>query len=229
MAFLPRSYLMKRQGDRWVDITPPEIASLGMITDATWTDLEGDGDMDLLIVGDWMPITYLINQEGILASPQELVNSSGWWTRIEPADLDQDGDMDFVVGNWGLNSKFKASPAKPLSLYVNDFDQNEKSEFILNWYPPLEDRAVPFASKMELTRQLPGLKKEILTYEAFAQSTYETLFPQEVRQNSLAYTTQTLESAILWNEAGTLIREPLPLKAQISPVFGIAIADFTGR
>ncbi|MEM6631887.1 MAG: VCBS repeat-containing protein [Bacteroidota bacterium] len=224
----PRSYLLRREGGKWIDSTPPELAAIGMITDASWADLEGDGDLDLLIVGDWMPITYCINQNGVLAPPRELPNSSGWWTRIKSADLDKDGDLDFVVGNWGLNTKFKASVSRPLSLYVNDFDQNEKSEFILNWYPPLEDRAVPFAPKMEITRQLPGLKKEILSYEAFAQSTYETLFSQELRQNALSYTVNTLETVVLWNDSGNLLREPLPIQAQVSPVFGIAVSDFTG-
>lgn len=220
----PRSFIFSNQSGKWGEVTPPSLNGLGMVTDASWTDVDGDADLDLIIVGDWMPVTIYINESGTFRE-QTIPSSSGWWNRIEPADLDEDGDMDFVLGNWGLNSKFKASVTRPLTMYVNDFDGNGKTEFIINWYPPLEDQAYPFATKPDLTLQLPGLKKSILTYEEYARKTYETLFPEEIRASSIAYEVNTLEHAILWNNQGAFSLQTLPLEAQFSPVYAIVADD----
>ncbi len=224
----PRSFLLINDGGRWQDATPPALAGVGMVTDATWQDVDGDQDPDLLVVGDWMGVHVFTNEQGRLDDGQALPNSEGWWTRVEAADLDQDGDPDFVLGNWGLNSKFQASLTRPLTLYVNDFDQNNKSEFILNWYPPLDRQSYPFATKAELTKQLPALRKQILKNDDYARQTYDSLFASDVRESSISYRATHLESAILWNEDGRFTLEALPVEAQVSPVFGIAVADFTG-
>ena len=126
-----------------------------MVTDAAWADIDADGDKDLVVVGDWMAVNIFQNEKGNLANPIAVPNSKGWWHRVQAADLDKDGDIDFVLGNWGLNTKFKASPARPVTMFVNDFDNNGKSEFIINWYPPLDQRAYPFAQKHELLAQIP--------------------------------------------------------------------------
>ncbi len=224
----PRSFLLINDKGRWSDATPPSLAGVGMVTDATWQDIDGDQDPDLVVVGDWMGVHVLTNEQGMLTDVKPLPNSEGWWTRVEAADLDRDGDLDFVLGNWGLNSKFQASPTRPLTLYVNDFDQNNKSEFILNWYPPLDRQSYPFATKAELTKQLPALRKQILKNNDYARQTYDSLFTSDVRQASLSYRATHLESAVLWNDNGRFTLEALPVEAQVSPVFGIAVADFTG-
>jgi hypothetical protein len=225
----PRSYLLRNVNGTFIDKAPEAIGNIGMVTDASWTDVDGDGDADLVVVGDWMPVSVFLNDNGKFEHTSEIANSSGWWTRIEAADLDADGDQDFVLGNWGLNTKFKASPEKPLTMYVNDFDQNGKSEFILNWYPPRDQQEYPFASKMDLTRQLPGLRKVILKYEDYAYKTYDSLFNPEIRERSIAYTGERLESSILWNNGdGTFDLSSLPLEAQIAPVYGIMADDLDG-
>ena len=224
----PQNFLFRNNGGSWTDAAPPALGDIGMVTDAAWTDVDADGDPDLIVVGDWMGIHIFTNERGAFNSNTVLPNSNGWWTRVQPADLDQDGDMDFVLGNWGLNTKFKASPSKPLTMYVNDFDHNGKSEFIINWYPPLDDQPAPFATKQELTAQMPGLKKTILKYEDYGKLRYETLFPAEVRAQSIAYRTDYLESAVLWNNGGSFSLQALPVEAQISPVFGILTGDFDG-
>jgi hypothetical protein len=201
------------------------VGGIGLITDASWTDYDGDGDHDLIVVGDWMEIQIVINDNGKFDNAYKLPESAGWWNRVVAADLDNDGDDDYVVGNWGLNTKLKASVQKPLTMYVNDFDNNGKSEFIINWYPSLDTVSYPFATKLEITQQMPSLKKANLRYEQYAHQTYETLFPQEVRSRSVAYKTQLLESSILWNEKGKLTLERLPEEAQVSPVFGICVDD----
>jgi hypothetical protein len=200
-----------------------------MVTDASWADTDGDGDQDLLVVGDWAPVSIFINQDGTLQEKTISPNSSGWWTRVETADLDADGHPDFVLGNWGLNTKFKASPDQPLSLYVNDFDDNGKSEFILNWYPPADNQQYPFASKMDLTSQLPGLRKDILKYEDYADKTYDSLFSPVIRERSIAYLVNFLEHAVLWNNgAGSFELTPLPIEAQVAPAYGIVVRDLDG-
>ena len=224
----PRSFLLINEGGRWKDDTPPSLAGVGMVTDAIWQDVDGDQDPDLVVVGDWMGVHVFTNEQGRLNDAKALPNSEGWWTRVEAADLDQDGDPDFVLGNWGLNSKFQASLTRPLTLHVNDFDQNGKSEFILNWYPPLDRQSYPFVTKSELTRQLPALRKLILKNDDYARQTYDSLFASEVRQASISYRATHLESAVLWNDDGRFTLEALPVEAQVSPVFGIAVADFTG-
>lgn len=224
----PRSYLLLNENGAWRDVAPASLANIGMVTDAAWADVDADGDPDLVVVGDWMAIHIFKNEGGSFQLETTIPNSNGWWNRIEPADLDGDGDIDFVVGNWGLNSKFKASPGRPLTMYINDFDNNGKSECIINWYPPLDSTAYPFATKMELTTQLPALRKQILKYEDYGNKTYESLFPPDIRSRSIKYHADQLQSAILWNTNGNLEFAPLPLEAQISPVFGIVADDLDG-
>ncbi len=224
----PRSYLLVNEGGVWTDIAPPSLADIGMVTDAAWTDVDKDGDDDLLVVGDWMAIHIFFNDNGTFEKQSVIPDSNGWWNRIEASDLDGDGNIDFVLGNWGLNTKLKAFPGKPLTMFVNDFDQNGKSECIINWYAPLDSVAHPFATKTELTAQLPGLKKQILKYVDYGNKTYEDLFPTEIRSHSLRYEANYLQSAILWNNNGSFALQELPLEAQISPVFGIVADDLDG-
>ena len=211
-----RSFLLVNDNGKWQDIAPEALAGVGMVTDAIWTDIDADEDPDLIVVGEWMAVHIFRNEQGLLLPDPPLPISKGWWTRIEGADLDQDGDTDFILGNWGLNSKITATPSRPLTMYVNDFDQNDKSEFIINWYAPLDQRSYPFATKMDLTHQLPGLRKQILKYESYASQTYESLFPAEVRQVSIPYEANNLNSSILWNENGQLVLESLLIEAQVS-------------
>ncbi len=222
----PRSFLLVNNQGKWQDATPESLAGVGMVTDATWADIDNDQDQDLVVVGDWMGVHIFRNNQGQLAESQILANSNGWWTRVEAADLDQDGDADFVLGNWGLNSKFKASSQEPLTMFVNDFDQNNKSEFVMNWYPPQDNQSYPFATKMELTKQLPNLRKQILKNEDYAAQTYESLFSPATRNASIAYEAEYLESAVLWNDSTQLSLQALPTEAQVAPVFAIAVHDW---
>ena len=130
---------------------------------------------------------------------------------MQAADLDKDGDTDFVLGNWGLNTKFRASADKPLTMYVSDFDNNGKSEFILNWYPPLDEKAYPFVQRQELFAQLPGLQKIIPTLTDYGNMTYDSLFRSDVRGKAYPMKRIHLESAILWNDGGKYNLAALPV------------------
>jgi hypothetical protein len=196
-----------------------------MVTDAVWADADSDGDKDLVIVGNWMAVKIFKNNKGVLADPVIIPHSKGWWTRIAATDLDKDGHIDFILGNWGLNTKFKASASHPLTMYVSDFDNNGKSEFILNWYPPLDTIAYPFAQRQELLAQLPGLQNIIPTYKDYGRMTYDSLFRPDVRRKATRYEASYLQSAVLWNNGSTFTLTALPLEAQVSPVFGIVADD----
>jgi len=223
----PRSFLLKKSGNSWRDVTKKELGTVGMITDAAWTDYDGDQADDLMLVGEYMPITFFKNEGTTFTKGMTIPNSEGWWLDIAPNDLDNDGDIDFVLGNWGLNTKFKATPQSPLELFVKDFDKNGKSEFVLNWKAPADDKAYPFHTKMDMTAQLPALKKKFLKYDQYAKADYETLFTSEERKGAIARKAVTLHTAILRNNgAENYELETLPLAAQISPMFASVVDDF---
>ncbi len=224
----PRSYLLSYRDGAWQDIAGHDLGNIGMVTDASWGDLDNDNDLDLVVVGDWMEVSLFYNQGNRLSAKQSLPQSKGWWNRVEINDLDQDGLPELILGNQGLNTKFKATAGKPLQMYVNDFDNNGKSEFIINWYPPQDSMSYPFATKMELVSQLPGLRKDILKYEQYGNKTIDSLFSGPLREQSILYTANYLESAIAWNRNGSFEMEALPLAAQVSPVYSILCHDLDG-
>jgi hypothetical protein len=225
-GLVPSSFLLQNNGDgRWVNLTTEEFGKLGMVTAAGWSDYDKDGDPDLMVVGDWMPITIFENATGALRVKGIIKDSHGWWSSMEVADLDNDGDDDYILGNWGLNSKFRASVDRPLKLYVKDFDRNGKIDQILEWYPKADQTAYPFASKDELTKQLPQLTNLIETYKDFGTSTYQQLFSAEQRDGATELTCTFLGSAILWKDEGGFRLEALDQQAQIAPVYSIIARD----
>lgn len=208
----------------------PEFYEMGMITDAVWSDIDNDGDKDLLVVGEYMPVTVFVNEGGRLAKRTDaagLANSNGWWNRIVPADLDGDGDMDFVLGNHGLNSRFKASPDKPVRMYVSDFDQNGAIEQIVCRYEG--DESYPMVLRHDLVSQIPALKKKYLKYENYMGQSMDDIFTKEQLDNSIKYEAKVMESSVLLNNGdATFTLSALPLEAQLAPVYAIAAGDFDG-
>ncbi|MEM9931018.1 MAG: VCBS repeat-containing protein, partial [Bacteroidota bacterium] len=223
----PQSFLFIREQGRYVNQTPRDIGTAGMVTDAVWSDLNTDGRPDLIMVGDWMPVTvaFMLHDAEISATFQ-LPNSAGMWNSIEAADFDQDGKEDLVLTNWGENGKLSASAARPLELHVYDFDDNGKTEFILEWFPPADETPYPFASKREMHAQLPHLRKKTLKYQDYAAATYESLFTEELRAKALNLRCEELRSSIIWNKGEGQVRiEPLPWQAQLTTQFTTAIED----
>lgn len=229
-GLIPRSFLFRNEGGgNWSDISPKTLGGAGMVTGAAWSDVDNDAKKDLVVIGEWMPVKIYKNKGTILEEAQILSGTEGWWTAIVNTDLNNDGHDEFVLGNWGLNTKFKASAEKPLHMYVKDFDQNNKSEFIITWFAPDNSEAFPFASKMDMTAQLPQLKKNGIKYEDYARKTYEQLLTAEQRKDALEFNATTLQSAVLWIGKDHKYRlDPLPLEAQVSPVFAIVVDDLDG-
>jgi len=225
-GFSGRSYLLHNQNGQLTDITPASLKEAGMVTDAVWSDLNNDSYPDLLLVGDWMPVTYFINNKGSFGEKAVITNSAGLWNCIAGADIDQDGDTDFLLGNWGLNTQFRASNEKPMEMYVSDFDGNGTSEAVISYYWP-DGKSHLYNSKSDITSQLPLLKKKFLFYKDYAGKSPEEIFGQGQLQKATKLTVQTLSSSMLVNNgAGAFSLVPLPQRVQSSTVFNILADDF---
>lgn len=225
-------YILKNDGKgNFTDVSKriaPGLENLGMITDATWTDLDGDSDTDLIVVGEYMPITVFSNEKGMFVNRTNeagLGKSNGWWNRIDGADLDGDGDMDFVVGNHGLNSRFKATFNRPVSMYVSDFDKNGTVEQIVCTYNG--DKSYPLALRHDLVKQIPSLKKKYLKYENYKDQTIADIFTPEQLSGARKLQVFELRTSILINDGkGNFELIALPIEAQFAPIFGIELRDF---
>lgn len=208
----------------------PQFRKLGMVTDALWFDYDSNGFPDLITVGDWMPITIFLNDgkqlkraEGI----KGLENSEGLWNRIEAADLDMDGDPDFVLGNLGLNSKFHPSRNSPLILHVNDFDQNGSVEPIFAYLK--NGKEYPMALRQDIVKQMSSLKKKFIYYRDYASKSLLEIFDPKLIERGETLKAYEPKTSVLINEGkNSFLLKPLPFEAQISPVFGIAVQDING-
>ena len=224
-------YILNNNGSGvFSNVTPekaPGLLGIGMITDAIWSDIDGDKDSDLLVVGEYMPIKIFINQNGSFMDQTDhygLSKTNGWWNRIEAADLDDDGDMDFVVGNHGLNSRFKATLQRPMCMYINDFDQNGTVEQILCTFNG--EKSYPLVLRHDLVKQIPTLKKKYLKYEDYKNQTITDIFTTEELLKAKKLEVFELETSVLINEGNKFILQALPIEAQFAPIFGLKIADF---
>ncbi len=206
----------------------PELKQLGMITDATWTDADEDGDQDLLIVGEWMGISYFENRNGKLVNQSVemgLSGTEGWWNMIKPLDIDGDGDQDFILGNHGHNSRFKASDEKPVTMVVNDFDRNGSAEPIISRY--FGEESYPLVLKHDLAMQIPALRKKYLKYEEFQNESIDDIFPPEAMQNAITKKATVMSSSILINNGTSFELKALPNQAQLTPVYAMASTNLT--
>lgn len=220
-----RSYLLHNENGKLVDKTPEILKDAGMVTDATWSDINKDGYEDLVVVGNWMPVTFFFNHKGLLNQKETVANSSGLWNCITAADINKDGNIDFLLGNWGLNSRLHATADKPMELFVNDFDNNGTSECILTYYWP-DGKSHLFNSKSDIVSQLPGLKKKFLLHKDFAGKSINQVLDVEAVNQSSKLQIQTLASSTLKRKGNEWLLEELPQMTQLSPVFSIVANDF---
>ena len=225
-------YILENNGKgEYKDVTlelAPEMIELGMITDAKWADFDNDDDYDLIIVGEWMGIKLFENDNSNFTEISKdvgLKNTSGWWNRIVSSDIDNDGDIDFIVGNHGLNSRFKASVEAPISCYVNDFDNNGSIEQIVCNYN--EGKSYPLVLRHDLIKQLPHLKKKYVYYTNYKGQAIEDIFTSEELKNSIVHEVTMLESILLINNGDASFKiKPLPKESQFAPIYAISASDF---
>jgi enediyne biosynthesis protein E4 len=198
--------------------------------DAVWTDIDKDGWMDLVVVGEWMPITVFKNEKGKLIDytiSSGLQNTNGLWTTIHIADINNDGTDDLLVGNWGENSKLHASDQYPLQLFAGDLDNNGALDQLLA--VEKNGKYYTFLGKEDLEKQLPALmRKKYANYSSMAGQTIEAVFGERL-QHTKKFTASTLSSVLLLNNGkGNYTMSKLPFGAQWSPLFAFLTGDFNG-
>jgi len=207
----------------------PDLREVGMVTDALWNDFNNDGWLDLIVVGEWMPIRLFENKKGKLieVKSKELEESSGLWNRVAAADLDHDGDLDFVVGNAGTNLPWHATVNEPVTLYLNDFNGDGENDPIICNY--IQGKSYPVAARDELLLQMNNLRKKFTTYSSYGKAFMEDVVGPEQIKSSKRFVVNTLQTSILENIGnGNFKLKALPIIAQVSSVRGILIDDFNG-
>jgi len=224
------SKLLENIKGKLVDVTDQKASQLnkiGMVTDALWSDYDADGDADLILVGEWMSITIFSNEGGIFKRKNipSLEKTKGWWFSIDQGDFDKDGDIDFVVGNLGLNYKYKTNPQKPFDVYYDDFDHNGKKDIVLGYYN--FGKHYPVRGFSCSSQQVPKLKKDIKKYNLFASMEIKDIYGDEKLSNSLHYTVDTFETSLIKNIGNGQFKViKLPIEAQFSNVNDFIIDDF---
>lgn len=227
----PSSYILENREGRFHDITytaNPEIRNIGMVTAAVWTDFDNDGRLDLVLTGEYMPVSFFKglknNTFKNVTTDVGMANTTGLWRSLSAADLDNDGDIDFVVGNLGQNSQLKASSEHPLQLHYADFDGNGSIDPILSKYEAGD--YFPVASLDQLSEQLPKLKNKILYYNTYASTSTSELLGILNKKEYKTLEAKQLQSSWIENLGdGTFEMRPLPLEAQFAPVNSIHIED----
>jgi hypothetical protein len=229
----PGHFLFENDGGgRFTEVTTariPGIGTFGNIDDFRWADLNADGRPDLVVAGHWGPLAVFTNTgSGWERSENNgLEGSDGWWNCVEVADIDNDGDLDLLAGNWGMNSKFRASAETPLTLYRSDFDQNGTVEPLVTYFH--NGVETPFASRDDLGKQMPFLNKKFRTYRSFAQASLEDLFGREALASAAKKHVFELRSCVFLNDGqGRFEKIPLPGIGQASIIYDFLLEDLDG-
>lgn len=230
----PKSYLLLNESSgssiRFKDITDLVFGQndLGMVSGALWTDYNNDSWQDLILVGEFMPITIFENKEGELKkidTQSVLENSEGWWNSVAGGDFDNDGDTDYLLGNQGLNTKFKVSAKEPLSIHAKDFDKDGRMDPLMSHYINGEHQLAH--GRDEIIGQINAMRGRFKTYQSYAEATFERSFLQEELNDAYVLHSHVFENSYLENLGdGKFALKPLPWQTQVAPVQGIVVGDF---
>ena len=227
----PASLLLLNNG-KGIFTNAPEamrkpLEALGMVTDAAWLDINNDGNKDLIVCGEWTKVYLLLNKNGQLTDLSDTYfpdGLTGWWNRLQLADLDSDGDMDLIAGNWGLNSPIKVSKSEPATMLYNDFDNNGSIDPLICYY--IQGRSYPMASRDELTDQMVSLRQKFPTYAAYSNATIDDILTPDQLKAANRLSANHFETTYFENNNGMFKARSLPLQANFFPVFAIATDDF---
>ena len=236
------SFLFRNDSEKgkiaFTDITrevAPDLVDAGMICDALWTDYDNDGWQDLLLAGEWMPVILLKNSKGKFSKPATtgLETQTGWWASILPADLNNDGFMDYVLGNMGVNSFYRATEKEPVRIYAADFDKNGIYDAVPSLFLPDRKgeqsvrKEFPAQIRDDLTKQLIEMRNKFKTYNSFANASMDQLFSKEQLDSAIILQAVNFKSSVLINDGkGQFKMTALPAEAQFSCVYGMVADDF---
>ncbi|MDB4533749.1 VCBS repeat-containing protein, partial [Vicingaceae bacterium] len=222
----PRSYLLENNEGKFIDVTEKysqDLLNPGMVTGAEFNDVNGDGKIDLTLVGEWMGFTIFLNAGNTFEKQEVKPETEGLWFSLIATDIDNDGDVDYVAGNLGSNSKFKASLEKPFNVYGNDFDKNGSFDLVLSSYEG--ETNYPVRGKECTSQQMPFITEKCPTYKEFAESDMNDLYGKDL-DDALHLTVRNLYSSIFINDGkGNFEMKKLPNMAQISPILGMQVED----
>ncbi len=225
-----RAYLLRNDGGKFVDVTMewgPDLERPGMISSAIWTDFNNDGLQDLILVGEWTGMEVYENKAGRLSKVTDtgVEDLTGWWNSIVAGDFDNDGDMDYIVGNFGTNCKYKPGDEGSIEVFADDFDNNGTNDIILGYYQ--NGVLYPIKSRQRMIEQCPGLSEQIPTWDAYGQSTVYDLFGKERMENARQHlNAQTFRTTYFRNDGnGRFSAQKLHNLLQVSTVYGMVVAD----
>lgn len=229
-----RSYLLRNDSNegeiQFTDVTQKLATDLykpGLVTDMKWLDIDNDGWQDLIVVGEWMPVSIFKNDEGKLISKTSdygLENTVGWWYSIDAGDFDNDGDLDIVAGNLGMNYKYQASEKQTFDVYASDFDKNGHLDIVLGYYS--DGIQYPVRGRECSSQQIPGITRKFKNYDAFSKATIEDVYTKDKLEGALHYQAKTFATTYFENVGELFNAKPLPMEAQLSAVNGIISEDF---
>ncbi|MEZ0610865.1 VCBS repeat-containing protein [Fibrella sp. WM1] len=223
-----RSYLLRNDAGRFTDVTPqlaPALLQAGMVCAALWSDCDRDGWPDLMLAGEWMPLTILKNEKGAFRSaPQRLAGSTGWWNSLAQGDFDNDGDLDYIAGNEGLNTLYQATLAEPVKIVAKDINNDGTVDPLLGYY--INGTCYPAPPREALNQQVIQFRRKYQRFADYAAVTFDDLLTPDERKDAYEAQATYLQSAYIENRGnGHFVLHPLPRLAQVSPVFGIVAHD----
>jgi hypothetical protein len=232
--YAPKSFLLRNDSKNgkcfFMDVTKQAGINqeLGMVTSALWTDFDNDGWQDLMIVGEFMPITFLRNEKGkTFSSPFTIEHSYGWWNSLVSGDFDNDGDIDYIAGNLGLNGPYKASAEEPVCIYAKDYDKNGRLDPIMCHY--LDGKEYTVHARDDINKQITPMRARFRDYASYAAVTFKEAFRPDEINDAYVVRSETFASAYIENLGkGKFAMRNLPIEAQFAPVYGMVSKDFNG-
>ncbi|GAB3550863.1 VCBS repeat-containing protein [Spirosoma fluminis] len=226
-----KSFLLQNDHGKFLDVTAqlaPELQTIGLVTSAVWADFDNDDLQDLILCGEWMPISILKNtgKRFSRSTIHSFAHSEGWWNTLVAADFDNDGDMDLMAGNLGLNTKYKASPNQPVELFAADFDKNGRIHPIITYFN--DGQKWIRQTRDLLTTQIPSMKRRFPNFKTYANATFEESFTEEELKMAYHLKATQLRTMYFENVGNDFKPHPLPQETQFAPVSGILVNDFNG-